>query len=205
MTIMALLAASVYAIASSSISASRTAMDQQLTLRRLDAFLRLTRGAFLNLPSSGTVFLQQGRSPGGEPEQQLVIGRAQGLFGLPSLGGGSLVLASRACADGTRTITMIRLPPNVRAPRTAQILTSRGIPLLPGVRKPRWSIYSNETWHDEWPEGSSRPQLVRLQMQIEQLPDPVEGIFYVPPSMSPPTVPQVSVSPPTSGATQTTP
>ena len=41
MAILALLAASVYAITSSSINAARTTMDQQLALRRLDAFLRV--------------------------------------------------------------------------------------------------------------------------------------------------------------------
>ena len=51
MTIMALLAGCVYAIVSSAISASQTTMTQQLILRRLDAFLRVTRDAFLNLPA----------------------------------------------------------------------------------------------------------------------------------------------------------
>ena len=51
MGILALLAASVYAIVRSAINASQAAMDQQLQLRRVDAFLRVTRDAFLNLPA----------------------------------------------------------------------------------------------------------------------------------------------------------
>lgn len=110
MAIMALLAASVYAITSSSITAARTAMDQQLVLRRLDAFLRITRNAFLNLPGQGTVALEIGKGKGGAAEPRLILGKVQGLFGIPSLGGASLMLAAKARSDGTRTICMVRIP-----------------------------------------------------------------------------------------------
>jgi len=180
MGILALLAASVYAIVNSSIGASRAAMDEQLTLRRLDAFLRVTRDAFLNLPATGTVTLESGKSQGGEPEQRLVLGRAQGIFGLPSLAGGSLVLSSRPKADGTRTITLLRIPANASDREREQALAAPGIPLLPKVRKPRWSFFQEGNWKEEWPAGNARPSLVRLQMEVDELPDGVESIFYLP-------------------------
>ena len=180
MGILALLAASVYAIVNSSIGASRAAMDEQLTLRRLDAFLRVTRDAFLNLPATGTVTLESGKSQGGEPEQRLVLGRAQGIFGLPSLAGGSLVLSSRPKADGTRTITQLRNPANASDREREQALAAPGIPLLPKVRKPRWSFFQEGNWKEEWPAGNPRPSLVRLQMEVDELPDGVESIFYLP-------------------------
>ncbi len=180
MGILALLAASVYAIVNSSIGASRAAMDEQLTLRRLDAFLRVTRDAFLNLPATGTVTLESGKSRGGDAEQRLILGRAQGLFGLPSLAGGSLVLSSRPKADGTRTITLLRIPANASDREREQALAAPGIPLLPKVRKPRWSFFQEGNWKEEWPAGNPRPSLVRLQMEVEELPDGVEAIFYLP-------------------------
>lgn len=180
MGILALLAASVYAIVNSSIGASRAAMDEQLTLRRLDAFLRVTRDAFLNLPATGTVTLESGKSRGGDAEQRLILGRAQGLFGLPSLAGGSLVLSSRPKADGTRTITLLRIPANASDREREQALAAPGIPLLPRVRKPRWSFFQEGNWKEEWPTGNPRPSLVRLQMEVEELPDGVEAIFYLP-------------------------
>jgi type II secretory pathway pseudopilin PulG len=180
MGILALLAASVYAIVNSSIGASRAAMDEQLTLRRLDAFLRVTRDAFLNLPATGTVTLESGKSRGGDAEQRLILGRAQGLFGLPSLAGGSLVLSSRPKADGTRTITLLRIPANASDREREQALAAPGIPLLPKVRKPRWSFFQEGNWKEEWPAGNPRPSLVRLQMEVEELPDEVEAIFYLP-------------------------
>lgn len=196
MGILALLAASIYAIASSSIGASRTAMEQQLTLRRLDAFLRVTRSAFLNLPSQGTVSLEMSRGKGGDPEARLILGKVQGLFGMPSLGGGSLVLAAKPRPDGTRTISMIRVPSNLGDNELEKVISSSGIPLLPKVRKPRWSFFQEGVWKEEWPKGNPRPTLVRLQLEIDEIPEPVEALFFVPPVVPPPAATQPEQSAP---------
>ncbi len=196
MAILAMLAASVYAIVSSSISASRTAMDQQLTLRRLDAFLRVTRDAFVNLPGRASVLLQIAKTSGGQPEPRLVLGNVQGLFGMPSLGGGTLVLAARPRSDGTRTITMLRIPPNCTDRELEAAYDAPGTPLLPKIRKPAWSFQSPETggeWKIEWPEGSPRPSLVRLRFETDDLPDPVEAVFHVP-AVAPPAPPQAAAA-----------
>jgi len=193
MAIMALLAASVYAITSSSITAARTAMDQQLVLRRLDAFLRITRNAFLNLPGQGTVALEIGKGKGGAAEPRLILGKVQGLFGMPSLGGASLMLAAKARSDGTRTICMVRIPARLSDRELEVAMNAPGVPLLPKVRKPRWSFMAGvngdgtPAWKEEWPAGggSPRPLLVRLQLEIDEIPDPVEAIFYVPPLPAP--------------------
>ena len=202
MVIMALLAGCVYAIVNSAISASQTTMTQQLIFRRLDAFLRVTREAFLNLPAQGSVTL--------EPEQRLVIAKPQEIFGQPSLAGGSLVLVARAQSDGTRTMTMLTIPVNATDRQRAEALVSRGIPLLPKLRKPRWSfmISSNNVlqWKEELPAGSPRPVLIRLQLEIDELPHPVEAVFYIPPvgATSPPpastetNTPSASLTPPRS-------
>lgn len=195
MGILALIAASVYAIANSSITASREAMEQQLILRRLDAFLRVTRGALLNLPAQATVSLEIVRGEGGDPEPRLTLGNVQGLFGLPSLGGGSLVLAARPRADGTRTITMIRIPARASERELATALAAPGIPLLPKVRKPRWSFFDGDSWREEWPPGSPRPTLIRLQFEIDRIPDPVEAIFFLPPLAFPSSGASASSSP----------
>jgi prepilin-type N-terminal cleavage/methylation domain-containing protein len=195
MGILALLAASVYAIVRSAISASQTVMDQQLQLRRVDAFLRVTRDAFLNLPAEGTVAYEVGKAAGGQAEQRLILGKARGLFGIPSLGGGSLVLAARPRSDGTRTITMLRIPPNAAPLELEQALAAPGVPLLPGVIKPRWSFFANNSWNEEWPDGSPRPELVRLQFEMQELPNPVEAIFYVPNVTAPPAAPSESAAP----------
>ncbi len=186
MGILALLAGSIYAISNSAITASRTTMEQQLTLRRVDAFLRVTRDALLNLPAQATVSLEVARGIGGDPEPRLTLGNVQGLFGVPSLGGGSLVLAARPRADGTRTMTMLRIPPKASERELTTALAAPGTPLLPGVRKPRWSFLSGDSWKEEWPVGSPRPALVRLQFEISGIPDPVEAMFFLPPLSSPP-------------------
>ena len=171
MGILALLAASVYAIVSSAIGAAQTTMEQQLVMRRLDAFLRVSREAFLNLPATGTLTLEIGRTKTGDTEQRLILSNPQGIFGLPSLAGGSLVLAAKPRSDGK-------------------------------LRKPRWSFKSsvaNSDWKEELPAGSPRPSLVRLQMQVDELPDSIEAVFYVPPLGSPPTAtnsPSPSPTPP---------
>jgi prepilin-type N-terminal cleavage/methylation domain-containing protein len=181
MGILALLATAVYAVTSSAIGASRAAMEQQLVLRRTDAFLSVVRDALLNLPSEGSVSLEIGKSASGSPEPRLVLSKARNLFGLPSLGGGSLVIAARPMANGTRTLTLLRLPPGLREDQREKALAARGVPLLPGAISPQWSFFSGGTWKEEWPAGSPRPQLVRLKIQLRDVPDPIETLFYIPP------------------------
>jgi len=196
MGILALLAASVYAIVRSAINASQAAMDQQLQLRRVDAFLRVTRDAFLNLPAEATLTYAIEKGSGGQPEQRLTIAKARGLFGIPSLGGGSLVLAARPRSDGTRTITMLRIPPNAQPLDVEHAMSAPGIPLLPGVIKPRWSFFSDGNWAEEWTDDSHRPSLVRLQFEMNELPDPVDAIFFLPDvEAPPPPAPNVTSSP----------
>lgn len=191
MAILALLAASVYSITSSSITAARTTMDQQLALRRLDAFLRVTRNAFLNLPGQGSVTLEIGKGKGGETEPRLILGKVQGLFGIPSLGGGSLMLSSKARADGTRTICMVRIPAGLNDHDLEVAKSAPGIPLLPKARSPRWSFLAGNNgdgtplWKEEMPAGSPRPKAVRLQFELNEIPDPVVAIFYIPPVTTP--------------------
>ena len=184
MFILALLSGSVYAIVTSCMGASQTTMTQQLTLRRLDAFLRVTREAFLNLPPEGAVSLAIGHSQGGDAEQELVIDKPQEIFGLPSLAGGTLILAAKPNSDGTRTMTLLKIPPNVTEQQRKDAMAARGIPLLPKLLKPHWTFKDatpNGDWKEEYPAGSPRPLLVRLQMQISDLPEPIEAVFYVPP------------------------
>ncbi|NBZ96488.1 MAG: prepilin-type N-terminal cleavage/methylation domain-containing protein [Proteobacteria bacterium] len=184
MGILALLATAVYAVTSSAIGASRSAMEQQLLLRRADAFLSVVRDALVNLPAEGSVSLEIGKSTSASAEPRLVIAKTRNLFGLPSLGGGSLVIAARPMADGSRVLTLLRLPPGVRDDQRDQILSGRGVPLLPGVISPSWSFFSGGTWREEYSTGSPRPQLVRLKFQLRDVPDPIESLFYLTPLQS---------------------
>jgi hypothetical protein len=186
MGIMVLLAGAVYAIASSTINATREAMEQQLLLRRQTAFMRVLREAFLNLPAEADVHLEVGRDRSGASEQRLVIERPRGIFGLPSLGGGSLVLVPRARSDGSRTFTLLRIPPNADERQHQDALEARGIPLLPHVRKPRWGFWKEGNWTEEWPKGSPRPALVKLRMEVDGIPQETEMVFFIPQARRPP-------------------
>lgn len=185
MGILALLAAAVYAVTSAAIGAARVSMEQQLVLRRADAFLSVVRDALLNLPREGSVSLEMGRSASGSPEPRLVLSKARNLFGIPSLAGGSLVIAARPMADGSRVLTLLRLPPGLRDDEREKALSARGVPLLPGAISPKWSFFSGGTWKEEWPAGP-RPQLVRLTIQLREVPEPIESLFYLPPLGSSP-------------------
>jgi prepilin-type N-terminal cleavage/methylation domain-containing protein len=188
MGILALLAGSVYAVVSSAISASQTATTQQLIIRRLDAFVRAARDTFLNLPPESVLSLETGLSKGGEAESRLLITKAQEVFGIPSLGGGSLVLAAKPRADGTRTMTLLTIPARATDKQRQEALSAPGIPLLPKLRKPRWSFListQDPVWKEELVAGSPRPLLVRLQGEIDELPNPLDVIFYLPPTIAP--------------------
>ena len=147
--------------------------------------------------------LEIGKGKGGEAEPRLILGKVQGLFGMPSLGGASLMLTAKARSDGTRTICMVRIPARLSDRELEAALNAPGVPLLPKVRKPRWSFYQGGEWREELPAGSPRPQLVRLQLEIDEMPDPIEAIFYIPPVSAPQVAPpetQTSQAPKTTAS-----
>jgi general secretion pathway protein J len=181
MTILALLAGAIYAISTAAIETTKEALVEQFTLRRLEGFLHITRDAFLNLPANGALYLDTSNSSnnGGLPD--LYFQNATGLFGLASLAGGTLILSARPSNDGTRVFSILRLPKNVQASDLNNFYQSDSwISLLPRIKKPHWSFFKNGEWLDEWPQGTGRPQLVRLQMEVVGVKNTIESIFYVP-------------------------
>lgn len=179
MAVLALLTGAIYAISMAAMQATQETLEEQLTVRRLEGFLRITRDAFLNLPSNGSVYLDSSNS-NGIPD--LFFENTNSLFGIPSLGGGILILSARTKPDGTRTFSILRLPKNVQGnDRDRLYQEGRWISLLPKVTKPHWSFFRNGEWLDEWPKGAGRPQLVRLEMTLPALHDPIVATFYVPP------------------------
>ncbi|MFI0348362.1 MAG: prepilin-type N-terminal cleavage/methylation domain-containing protein [Chthoniobacterales bacterium] len=180
MAIVALLAGSIYSITSASIQSTRETIQEQLVMRRLKGFLEITRDAFLNLPANGNVYLTTPNSSNALPD--LNFENATAVFGIPSLGGGTLVLSALARNDGTRTFSILRLPKNVQeTDRNALSQDEHWIELLPKVNKPHWSFFRNREWVDEWPRGTGRPLLVRLQMEVLGVHNSINSIFYIPP------------------------
>ena len=180
MMLLGLLAGAIYSLSTASISVARETVEEQLMVRRLEGFLTITRNAFLNLPAHGKVILNSENSSTSIPD--LNFENAAGIFGLPSLAGGTLVLSARPRSDGTRTFSILRLPKDVQgADRDRYYEGDHWIPLLPKVQKPHWSFFRNGDWLDEWPSGAGRPQLVRLQMEVAGMKNLVESIFYIPP------------------------
>ncbi|MBM3857377.1 MAG: prepilin-type N-terminal cleavage/methylation domain-containing protein [Verrucomicrobia bacterium] len=180
MAVLALLSGAIYAISMAAMQATRETLEEELTIRRLEGFLRITRDAFLNLPSNGSVYLDTA-SGSGIPD--LYFEKGSSLFGIPSLGGGTLVLAARPRPNGTRTFSVLRIPQNVQGSDRDQLYEKGNwISLLPNVIKPHWSFFRNGEWLDEWPQGAGRPQLVRLEMNLRALPHPIVATFYLPPT-----------------------
>ncbi|HLB33549.1 MAG: hypothetical protein A3F67_06045 [Verrucomicrobia bacterium RIFCSPHIGHO2_12_FULL_41_10] len=180
MTIFGLLAGAIYTLSTASIHVTREILDEQLTVRRLEGFLTITRNAFLNLPAHGTISLSTEGNETAIPD--LNFEHAASLFGLPSLGGGTLVLSARARNDGTRTFSILLLPKNLQGEdRDRYYQGEHWIPLLPKVNKPHWSFFRNGEWLEEWPQGTGRPQLARLQMEVLGINHSVDAIFYIPP------------------------
>ena len=179
MAVLALLTGAIYAISMAAMQATQETLEEQLTIRRLEGFLRITRDAFLNLPAKGSVYLDSS-SNNGIPD--LFFDNANSLFGIPSLGGGILVLSARPRPDGTRTFSILRLPKNAQGnDRDRLYQEGHWTSLLPKVIKPHWSFFRNGQWLDEWPQGAGRPQLVRLEMNLRAFHDPIVATFYLPP------------------------
>ena len=181
--ILALLTGAVYSITSAATETSRATMEEQVAVRRMEAFLKVTRDAFLNLPREGKIQLRFAKSPTGAPIPEIVFEEAAGLFGIPSLGGGSLLLAARPKADGTRTMSILRVPKDVQGIDLENLEAGNSwIPLLPRVEMVKWSFFANGEWKDEWPPENGRPVSARLQMDyLDMAGSKIDSQFWIPP------------------------
>jgi prepilin-type N-terminal cleavage/methylation domain-containing protein len=199
MMILGLLTGAVYTITSASLESTKATITEHAGARRLEAFIRVTRDAFLNLPADARLFLRMGKSFSGAPVPELVFSETTGSFGVASLGGGSLILSAKPKADGTRTFSILLVPSNVQGSEYDRLMADGAwIPLLPGVEKVAWSFWREGEWVDEWPEGSERPTLVRLCFEYIDLPGSALDLqFWIPP-LAPP-----QEAPPSQGASPT--
>ena len=66
MAVLALLTGAIYAISMAAMQAPQETLEEQLTIRRLEGFLRITRDAFLNLPAKGSVYLDSSSNNAGK-------------------------------------------------------------------------------------------------------------------------------------------
>ena len=199
--ILGLISGAVYSISSASLEATKAVLSGQAGVRRLEAFLHVTRDAFLNLPAEGKVFLRMSKSNTGAPVPELVFQEASGVFGVSTLGTGSLVLAARPKADGSRTFSMLVVPGTLSdMERDRYMSQGAWISLLPKVERVVWNFYSAGEWKEEWPEGSPRPESVRLQFEYLEMPGSLIDIqFWIPQLAQPvpnaPQRPQPNASP----------
>jgi len=189
MMILALLTGAVYSITSAATETTRAALDEQVSVRRLEAFLKVTRDAFLNLPYQGKVQLRFSKSASGAPVPEIIFEEAAGLFGIPSLGGGSLILAARPRADGTRTMSLLRVPKDLQGDELDTLKAGNSwVPLLPRVEKVKWTFFANGEWKEEWLPENGRPLTARLEMEyLEMAGSKIDTQFWIPPLS---TVPQ---------------
>jgi prepilin-type N-terminal cleavage/methylation domain-containing protein len=191
--ILGLLSGAVYSITTAALEATKATMAEQSGMRRLEAFVRTTRDAFLNLPVDAQIFLRIGKSSSGAPVPELVFADTSGTFGMASLGGGTMILSARPRADGTRAFSILRVPADIRGLEYDRFTESGAwVPLLPGVEKVAWTFLRQGEWVEEWPEGSGRPESVRLTFEYIEIPGSEIGLqFWIPP-LAPPQQPPPS-------------
>ncbi len=181
--ILAMLTGAVYSITSAATEASKATMEEQGSVRRVEAFLKVTRDAFLNLPRDGSVQLRFSKSATGAPVPEVIFEGAAGMFGIPSLGGGSLILAARPRADGSRTMSLLRVPQNLQGTELDRLKAGNSwIPLLPRLEKVKWTFFANGEWKEEWLTENGRPLAARLEMEVLDMGgSKVDVQFWVPP------------------------
>ena len=71
--ILGLLSSAVYSISTAALEASKSIIMEQTSARRLEAFLRITREAFLNLAAYGNLSFRISKSASGAPVPELVF------------------------------------------------------------------------------------------------------------------------------------
>jgi len=62
--ILGLLSGAVYFISTAALETTKAVVSEQTASKRLEAFLKITREAFLNLPADARVFLRMAKSSG---------------------------------------------------------------------------------------------------------------------------------------------
>ncbi len=193
--ILALLTGAVYSITSAATETSMATLDEQVSVRRIEAFLKVTRDAFLNLPRDGKVQLRFSKSSTGAPVPEIIFEEAAGLFGIPSLGGGSLILAAKPRADGSRTMSLLRIPKDLHGEQLENLKSGNSwIPLLPRVEKVKWSFFADGEWKEEWLPENGRPLAARLQLEyLDMAGSKIDCQFWIPPVTA---VPQAAPKPP---------
>ena len=184
LAILGILTGAVYSVASAAVEVSKATLAGRSSSMRLESFLCVTRNTFLNLPTEGRVHLRFTRSATGSPVPEVVFEDAAGVFGIPSLGGGALVLSARPVADGSRTMSMLRVPKDRQAGSLPPTLPLNGawIPLLPHVERVKWTFFSHGQWREECLPNSERPLAARLQMDFLDMPgSKIDAQFWIPP------------------------
>ena len=121
--ILGLLSGAVYTITSAALESTKATIVEQAGARRLEAFARVTRDAFLNLPADAKIFLRMSKSSSGAPVPELVFSETTGTFGVASLGGGSLILSAKPRADGTRVFSILRVPADIQGSEYDRLLS----------------------------------------------------------------------------------
>jgi len=181
--LLGLLTGAVYSITSAATEASRTTLEEQVVVRRVEAFMKVTREAFLNLPCEGRVQLRFSKSASGAPVPEIIFEETTGVFGVPSLGGGSLILAARPRADGSRTMSLLLAPHDLPSADLDRLKDGNSwIPLLPRVERVKWSFFANGEWMDEWLPENGRPLTARLEMECLDLGGAKMDVqFWIPP------------------------
>ena len=195
--ILGLLSGAVYSITAAALESTKATLTEQAASRRLEAFVRITRDAFLNLPADAKLFLRFGKVSSGAPVPELVFSETTGTFGVSSLGGGSLILSARPRADGTRVFSILSVPADLQGIDYDRLMDQGAwIPLLPGVEKVSWLFWQQGEWVEEWPEGSTRPLSIRLRFEYIDLPGSIIDLqFWIPPLAAPEASPQKSPNP----------
>lgn len=205
LAIASLLAVSVFAMITASMQSADVLAREALRERREDALQRLLREAFHNFPVGGTLLLME-TSTG---EKRLCLLNAPGGLGFAVDGelDGGWALEAPIQANGTRTLTLMLLPPRT-LPANLENAIAEGvwIPLIPGIDELRWQFRDGQTqeWKDEWPEGGGRPDLIALHLAFSDGSASLESFFHVPSlaaapqSVLPPSfVPPPATTPPT--------
>ncbi len=206
--IFILLAGGIYATVNAAIRATATLSDENLEGQRLNAFVTLVRRTLHNLPSttqlSGGVRLQDG-----EPVPEIVLRDAPGGFawGADGDGDATVFLASRPRLGGGRELSLLQLPGSLtELERRDALGGGKWLRLLPDLRSATWRFYDpgQQDWVEEWVEGSERPPMIELNLEMLGEETPRRYVFWLP-AVKEYTPPATGAAPPVEGTPATPP
>lgn len=190
LTILVLLAGSVYSVLRGGIDAAATIRESQARQQQIDGFVDLCRAVFHQL-SAQAAMEGRIREAGGKALPEIIFRNCPELFSWGNINDREAVsvLGLVPQVGGRFSLSLLRFNPggDFLADPVAKAKSEDWITLVPDVTSLSWRFLEpgSNNWLPLLPQGSKRPGAVEMNLQLADLKEPIRMVFNIVPMTSP--------------------